>query len=734
MAILESPRVGAGMLDRIRSLTDVGTMNRMLHESIAYERSIDGELESLLAQRQEVEKKLLGLHRTGEVLEIVRADAEQMLRSVESTCSLANLVSGKVRELDLAQSRVQETLARIEAIVDRGSCIDGAQKALASEDYESAARNVERFLQLEERMGGLVDPASDQHVQLLESKRKLEEVIKKRFYAAVDARDHAGVVRFASLFAPLGLHEEGIKAYVSYLRRSVDHRARDGFAAVKETPDQADFVAALNNIFKDIAEAIEENEELLKSLNGEDGLVYAILELQEECDSRGSAIVKKYMEFRGLAKLEKEIIAQTNAEKDIVAQSKLLMSASGAVEGPDLRSIEMFLEEILLLIQTSEDYTQYMIGRVREAGSSGAHFSPRATTSFKVGSFYRAVQELTSHYRLLEEYFMAENVRKAIKLDEFPANSLTTSVVDDVFYVLQSCTRRAVSTSNVHLTLSIVTCAANLLGNEYKDALQRKMREPNLAMKLFAGGTGVVKVGMEVAAALNNMDVSAEYVLKLKAEIEEQCNEIFPGPAEREKLKSSLLELGEASVSLRQITNSGLEQLANCIAPRLRSTLDAVGTVSYELTEAQYAENEVNDPWVQKLLHGVEANVSWLQPLLTAGNYDTLVHLVIDFIVKRLEVVMGQKHFNQLGGLQLDRDARALVGHFSGMTQRTVRDKFARLSQMATILNLEKVSEILDYWGENSGPMTWRLTPNEVRRVLGLRLDFKPDAIAALKL
>ncbi|KAL0381269.1 UNVERIFIED_CONTAM: Conserved oligomeric Golgi complex subunit [Sesamum angustifolium] len=95
---------------------------------------------------------------------------------------------------------------------------------------------------------------------------------------------------------------------------------------------------------------------------------------------------------------------------------------------------------------------------------------------------------------------------------------------------------------------------------------------------------------------------------------------------------------------------------------------------------------------------------------------------------------MMQKRFSQLGGLQLDRDARTLVSHFSSMTQRTVRDKFSRLTQMATILNLEKVSEILDFWGENSGPMTWRLTPAEVRRVLGLRVDFKPEAIAALKL
>lgn len=34
------------------------------------------------------------------------------------------------------------------------------------------------------------------------------------------------------------------------------------------------------------------------------------------------------------------------------------------------------------------------------------------------------------------------------------------------------------------------------------------------------------KTGTEIATALNNMDVSSEYVLKLKHEIEEQCAEV----------------------------------------------------------------------------------------------------------------------------------------------------------------------------------------------------------------
>jgi len=68
-----------------------------------------------------------------------------------------------------------------------------------------------------------------------------------------------------------------------------------------------------------------------------------------------------------------------------------------------------------------------------------------------------------------------------------------------------------------------------------------------------------------------------------------------------------------------------------------------------------------------------------------------------------------------------DKEVRALVSYLTNTTSWSIRDKFARLTQMATILNLERVNEILDYWGSNSGPLTWRLTPTEVRLVMSLR-------------
>jgi hypothetical protein len=74
---------GPGMLQQIRSLTDIADMTRLLHECIAYERSIDGELETLLSQRQELEKSLGSLYQSAEVLEVYGQVKGQCSNAIE---------------------------------------------------------------------------------------------------------------------------------------------------------------------------------------------------------------------------------------------------------------------------------------------------------------------------------------------------------------------------------------------------------------------------------------------------------------------------------------------------------------------------------------------------------------------------------------------------------------------------------------------------------------------------
>ena len=58
--------------------------------------------------------------------------------------------------------------------------------------------------------------------------------------------------------------------------------------------------------------------------------------------------------------------------------------------------------------------------------------------------------------------------------------------------------------------------------------------------------------------------------------------------------------------------------------------LDEVAGVSYELSEAQYAANEREDTWVQRLLGTLVRLAMWLQPLTTGQVFDAILGLIID--------------------------------------------------------------------------------------------------------
>ena len=98
-------------------------------------------------------------------------------------------------------------------------------------------------------------------------------------------------------------------------------------------------------------------------------------------------------------------------------------------------------------------------------------------------------------------------------------------------------------------------------------------------------------------------------------------------------------------------------------------------------------------------------------------------------IVERIEAVLRLKRFNQLGGLQLDRDVRMLVATLSEVVPGAVRERFGRLSEMSTLLSFESPAEILDY-----SSVSWKLTETQIREVLSQRFDFDQREITALQL
>ena len=77
---------------------------------------------------------------------------------------------------------------------------------------------------------------------------------------------------------------------------------------------------------------------------------------------------------------------------------------------------------------------------------------------------------------LQEQYYLEHNVGKAARIDEWTAEVLTTSVVDDIFFILQKCGARALATGNLQCVCAILGHLNTLLTSNLRASLEHKWK------------------------------------------------------------------------------------------------------------------------------------------------------------------------------------------------------------------------------------------------------------------
>ncbi|PNJ61763.1 COG4 isoform 5 [Pongo abelii] len=133
----------------IRSLTELQELETVYERLCGEEKVVERELDALLEQQNTIESKMVTLHRMGPNLQLIEGDAKQLAGMITFTCNLAENVSSKVRQLDLAKNRLYQAIQRADDILDLKFCMDGVQTALRNEDYEQAAAHIHRYLCLD---------------------------------------------------------------------------------------------------------------------------------------------------------------------------------------------------------------------------------------------------------------------------------------------------------------------------------------------------------------------------------------------------------------------------------------------------------------------------------------------------------------------------------------------------------------------------------------------------------
>lgn len=741
------------------SLTDITEVQQAYAQIHLHEQKLNNELDAILENQPRLDAKMNSLQNVIPNLQLVMRDAQHLHGMISNTSDLAEKVSSKVRLLDQVKNRVQETIKRVDDILDLKACVDGVQTALNTENYEQAAAHIHKYLNLDEDKLKEITRDSQEGSDLAgsfallhEAEVKLKSIVCDKFEAAISNGDRNSVERFFKIFPLLGQHQLGLEKYAEYLCSQIAvhcQRNLDNAVAIKESERQANVVFAntLTLLFEKIARMVEEHQPSVETYYGPGKMFILLQAMQVECDKQASQVVDQFV-----------IKRQFKEKFKSVQNSQTFKGSSANMERYDPRELDVVLREVVVMNARAEMYLKFIEKRIKDDIENIPEEEKTEEIMIiqeKVISdceLSKKMQELIGNYIYMEEYFMRETVMKAVKMDASEGGddeAVTSSMVDDVFFIVQKAVRRALSSSSVDGTCAMLNHACALLSSDYRDVLTSRLKAgfPSGSLDFSGMLQGKIQVGYSSTAentaarkaflvTLNNLEVSSDNILKLKKDLEVECERslAFTEPSKL-KLESCLADLMNTSNIFKGLLQEGIYQLCStAVIPRLKPLIDGFNSTSHNISEEEFSFYEVNDPFVQSFITSLDSMLTSFKGPLTTANYDSLVSMAATEITNQLETSVMKASFNRLGGLQFDKELRSLVGYLTAVTQWTIRDKFARLTQIATILNLEKVGEIMDYWGPNSGPMTWRLTPTEVRQVLSLRVDFRSEDINRLKL
>ncbi|XP_065085132.1 conserved oligomeric Golgi complex subunit 4 [Ochlerotatus camptorhynchus] len=734
------------------------------------EKEIDSRLEEILSQQCQLEAKMRNIGLALSSLSTVADKSRNLSEMIDHTSQLAENVSAKVRRLDEARGRVSECQQRVHDLIDLQLCSQGVITAIKEEDFEKGAVHVNRFLSMDKNLlqktaddvSGSITSVSKAVSTLEQAATQIRQVVNQKFDEAVKKDDLASVERFFKIFPLLGMHDEGLEKFMTYICSKLQVKAQKELRssmdiAKAEKRATVAYSDTLTVLLENIARVVEVNQAIIENCYGSGRLIQVAAILQKECDEE---VVKLVLEFNKNRQIGRRVAQINDYIKNSGNPAAMghyrKASGGGSVDKLNAKDIDALIGEITIIHSRAELYTKFIKRRCLNDLEKSSFESEVKDTKLntlheliKKSRLSTQMQEVLGTYLLFERYFMEESVLKAIALDNLESGQQCSSMLDDVFFIIRKCIRRSNGTQSLDGVCAVINNAASCLEQDFMNALKAPLKAGyptgymDLAQSAFQSSiqqgrlqtSDVDQARSKFITALNNADMSTEFIETLWSMMADEVKISFPAMTvrEKDKLDSCLSGLKSVGDSLKALVDFGLQQLrTSAIKPRLHPWVDQFISHNHNLTEEELATYEAGETFIQYLIVQIDGLFTMFKIALTPRNYDALVSIVTTEITARLERAIKKSTFNRLGGLVLDQEARALASFLTGATSWSVRDKLAKLLQMATILNLESVSELPEYWDSSSA--TWRLTPNEVRTILALRIDFKMEDIKRLKL
>ncbi|GBC08772.1 hypothetical protein RclHR1_08370009 [Rhizophagus clarus] len=735
-------------LTYLKSLTNIEDIQECLQLLDLEENQVDNNLDELLERRSKLESELDKLEVLRPQLGTLHTQAANLLNIINSTSLVAERISAQVRQLDLEQSRVQESIKLVEDVQELKLCITGLHQAMYMKDYETAASYVNRVSALDKKIleGEFAEnsvPSSEYPdiptKTLCDAKENLFVIFSREFEAAIYNRDQENISRFFKLFPLIGKETEGLDKYSKFVCGIIAGKSQANLAEIAIGTNF--YGNVLTKLFENIALIIDQHQSAVETHYGPGKMIRVIERLQEECDKQSQIILDTFCDERQIQRKLLDIQTHYNTHKKFSGLQKPGQLKEVDII-PDPRELDVILSELAMISARTHLYYRFLESRTKleveamQVNGTDVSLLEKDANKYdssviiKNSGLLKQVKSLMNDFVDIEEYFLKKAIEKAMRIDKYEEGGTSSSCVEDVFYILKECLTRTVMTSDMECLTSMV----NLVNQSLKDDYLALFKE-RLLTAFATAEPKDAKFGYMIL--LNNLDVSCDYMQRLTSELITIPSITKEDYKIVEKCFTSLNNI--TTDNFKPILQSGLNELfTQMIKPRIRPILqEAYKDIKYVLDEDEYHEQEADDNFAKRFVTGFDNLVKVYQATFTENNYNQIMIHILESVINLWEKTVFGTKFNQYGALRFDKDLRSVSNYFSAKMQWPFRDKFTRLNQISTLLNLESLSEIHDYWGSTTkatSSITWRLTVTEIKKIVGLRIDFNAEEILKLKL
>lgn len=458
-----------------------------------------------------------------------------------------------------------------------------------------------------------------------------------------------------------------------------------------------------------------------------------------------------------------EEFLRTNFDKLIIKKDvgvdDLLAQLSAAMEEQqnivkyieDMTKVDKLLEDITTITSLWLDYEGSLQDTLAPV-YRGLHLKHGADPEFSMDvlgdttSATRAMQSLLLLYVKLEHTAVTWKLLHAINYDSIDwivgddsVVAPTSTLMDDIFFVLQKAQQRAVATGDVRAACETLNQVYGVIQRDLRGVLLKNLMESqaiyseylqnpehlitanwkDMLQKHFMDSDQTLPEALPSRFSffhcLTNIEDCLHFLVKFKEDVSTVLNNTFRNVEHSDLFIESTLKAMELVLQdYEELLDTSCKYALNTVKVHLTDALNRFNEIDFNITEEVYHSYQTEDPFLDNMLSVLRTIFGHFAKFFPLLSRNRSINSLTERICQFMESAVKDKSFTMYGALYLDNVVRSMLGLASSYDPEAV-NHFTTLLLISDVINCSKGEELTQFEGIAS--------PEDIKAYYSLRID-----------